>query len=280
MSNDYQVSFAKHNIFYKKFFERHAKMINNFISLNFINVNKGFDFLISFYSSYSYYLQNEDNILEHIYKTKSNYQQDKEYKLLIKKVGTEINLNNLSLNEFLNFNNSYFERLHEILKIFEYYIELLAPEDLFPNLTDNYREYDKSILFANYETFYENLFTLHNKICDLLGDFSIFNFKDIFLNVLSFYYGNSFYIKRSTKNNLESDILNIWNIYNNKETLTLFFKLLNSSITFSELDKLKEIESDLFLKLNNIFSKLNIDLSSQNLMPKRKERVTIDLTLI
>lgn len=271
-----QVSFAKHVLFYKKFFENHKKILINFISLDLSNIDKGKTYLFSFYSSYSYYLTLElkEEVLRLNQENKEIYQ-----KLLIKSNNGK-NTNNLTIDEYTQLNNIYFTKLISIFELFKQFLETLSPDDILPNLTESSTDYDKNVLFASYETFYENLFNMHSIISDDLAEFTISSFNTTFLKLLAFFYGHSYYVNRKTIIEIESLIYESWTLFSKKETLILFVKEINGEINLKELNRLKEIQQSLFINLSNIFSLINVDLSSKNLMPKKKEKVTVDMTLI
>ena len=276
-----QVSFAKHTLFYKKFFETHKRYLDKFINLNYSNLVNGYDYLLSFYSSYSYYLDTEENFREHILLMQDNIRNsDNRLKYLLLKSNEGSNLTNLTYEELKEFNKIWFDYLIEILEIFESFINTLAPDDILPNLTEMTKEYNKNVMFANYETFYENLFNLHTELSDRLSEIDIFNFINVFPMLLAFYYGHSFYIKRKTKNEIKTLIYDTWDIYNSKDNLIMMMQLLNEKLTKNNLEVLKDTRRKLFLKCSEIFSLLNKDLSGNNLMPKKKEKVLIDMTLI
>lgn len=257
------------------FFEKHAELLESFIELKFDDLGKGYFNLLTFYSSYSYYLRDGSLINETIVKERDNLLKDNIYKNLKFKISNSKRLTSLDM---LNKNEIFFENLINIFEKFEEFCGKLAPDSIMPDLTNSITEYERNVLFASYETFYENFFNFHAKIGTMLNKFSIINFLDIFKSLMAFFYGYSYYLSNYVKADINNIFNNLWDKFNNKKTIELLYKLISNNIRDKELEKLKEIQQSLFIDINKIFDNINNDLPKKNLMPKKKEKVNIDMT--
>lgn len=276
--SDRQVSYAIHGGFFKQFFPKHNKILRGFSELTFSDVKKGYSNLLIFYSTNSYYLKDEQDIKQLIISNSEDFENNEIYSNYYKKTNGGINLTKLNISDLIKFNDIYINELLNIFGIFEGFCEKLAPSDIMPSLTDNHSDYEKSILFASYELFYENLFSFHARIGELFEQFNIITFTSIYRVLMAFYYGYSYYLSKSTKNKIKDLFVNIWQEYNNNESLTLYIKYLKENLTKTNLNELKRLQKDLFLKMITIFELINLDLPKQNLMPKKKNIILFDET--
>lgn len=270
-----QVSFAKHNIFYKMFFDKHAKLLDSFINITFTELPRGYFNLLTFYSTYSYYLRDGSLIDKVIKEERDELINNKDYQLLVNKSNND---KKLEIGELLNKNNLYYNNLINIFEKFEDFCNKLAPDDLMPDLTESTTDYERNVLFASYETFYENFFNFHSKIGDLLNRFNIISFLNTFKSLMAFYYGHSYYISKSVQRDIILKFRETWNIYNNKSFMTLFYNLINNRINKNQMQELKQTQEVLFISINKIFDMINNDLPKQNMMPRKKEKINIDIT--
>jgi hypothetical protein len=272
---DKQVTFAKHNIFYKMFFEKHAELLKSFIDLKFEDLGTGYFRLLTFYSSYSYYLRDGSLINEVIVNERSKLINDKEYNLLL---GKSLNGSIYSTKDLLTRNELYYENLINIFEKFDDFCNKLAPDSIMPDLTSNVTEYERNVLFASYETFYENFFNFHAQISEMLNKFNILEFLNIYKSLMAFYYGYSYYVSKYVKSLINDKFSENWAIYNDPDLMTLIYKLLSGNIMHDEKKKLKTIQETLFVNLNKIFDLINNDLPKKNMMPKKKEKISVDTT--
>jgi len=271
--DDKIVSFAKHGFFYKMFYDNEFESLISITELKFINLNKGYKRLLTFYSSYSHYLLNaEDDLRKQILDEITQLKENIRYKELVKK----IRVDNLNYLELIDKNNIYYNTVKNIFEYFEIFFKELAFDDIMPALTSNVGDYEKSVLFACYEKFYLHLFNLHAKIGESLTNFNIINFMDSFKLLMAFYYGFSFYMNQKTKNQILELFLETWNKYNNIDNMKLIEKMLRKTANKKDLEQLKHNEEDVFISVNYIFDLINRDLPKKNLMPKKKEKIIGD----
>lgn len=275
-----QVSYAKHSIFFKLFFQRHKEISEKFILLNYSNLVSGYRSLGTFFSSYSYYLDDDDFLGQTIESQKTKFRSNTTYQELFTKSGGGENITKLSLSEIKSFDKIFFNNLKNIFELFEQCINKLSPTDIMPNVTSNTSEYEKSVLYASYDSFFEFLYLSHYNIGELLTSFNLLSFKDTLKNLMAFFYGYSFYLGRNAQNSIKIKFDQCWKKYQQEDTIYLITKLLNKKTSANDLIQIKNLNESLYKLLNEIFQLINADLPNQNIMPRKKERVLVDRTLI
>lgn len=282
MTENKQVSIARHGVFYKIFFVKHAELLESFLDLSYDNIKKGYENLMVFYSSYAYWIkedEKDDYIKKGISINVNAIENDEEYNYILKKLSIK-GLSSLTYEQLEYLNRKYLFYFEELLKVVEEVTLRLAPSDMLPNLTSMHQEYDRQIAFVIYDAFYESLYRIHSRIIDKLMNFNILEFIDVYRNMLVFFYGYSYYVQKATKQQIKNEFSNVFNIYNNKDFLKPFFKLLQLNTTKKDTSNLKEFRDDFFNKLIYIFELVNQDLPKTNLMPRKQEKILIDDTLI
>jgi len=275
------VTFAKHDIFFNYFFDTHSRILNNLSELEFSNLFNGFSILINFHSGYSYWLNDELKDISFINIKRNELETDKDYIYIRKNTNNGDNINNLNIKNLILYNTVIFNSIREQLEIFGELIENLAKDDILPNLTSKGTEYEKNVMYASYQKFYEHLYEFHFKIGNMFSEFNLLKFLKTIKYVMGFFYGYIFYLNQTTIRDINKKINIAWSLYNNEKTIKILLDLLNNkSLLDSEIKLLRETQQDLFMLLTDIFRSINEDMPKKNLMPKKKERVTIDKTLI
>lgn len=277
-----EVAIARHTMFYKIFFTKHKEFLEEMIDIKYVSLLKGYEKLRVYYSSYAYYLK-EDDIDTYLREMLSNkvdsLENNKEYQTLKKKVLNN-NMGKLGLDykELIEHNKQYIGILREILQVFEIFGNRFAPSDIFPKLTENIRDYDRSIVYVIYDNFYESLFNVHGKVHDKLMKFNILDFEEAIKLLMVFFYGYAYYIQNDTKKEIVDGLDELFEYYNNEDFLMAYYNLLQGYV--DNMGKVQEYTKELFNKCLNIFELINSDLPKSNLFPKKAEKIIIDTTLI
>lgn len=274
-----QVSIAIHSRFFKVFFYKHKELIESFIEVKFTNLEVGFRNLLVFYSSYAYYLSDEQELKKQILDSKLNFKNNQDYNLLFKKIKLK-GVESLSFDELVKFYDEFFAILQGQLQLFESCCHTIAPSDIMPSVTDVPSDHEKNVVYATYDIFYECLFQIHSTINEKLVNFKITGFLDMTKVIMSYYYGYSYYMGKSMRKEVESDLKALFKTYNNKTFMSMYFKLIHEKITPTELTQLQLSRDEIFEKVNDIFEKINAELPKKNLMPRKTEKITVDMTLI
>ncbi len=276
---DNEIRIAKHNVFYQIFFRKHKEIIEKFILLDFNNVNLIFKHLTIFESSYSYYIEsNDDTLLQDTILGKKGFESNENYHVTLNKLN-KLGLRSLSYTELINLNELYFECLTETLVLFERCCYAITPDDIMPRASDMSNS-DLGTGWVVYDVFFESLFNLHSLIAEKLYSFNITEFKDITQTIMSYYYGYSYYLSAKARLEIKNELREMYSIYNNKEFYIAYFNLLQSKASDKEILFLQIKKEEIFQKANLIFKLINEDLPKKKLFPKKKERVMVDRTLI
>lgn len=277
-----QVSIARHSYFYKTFFNNHRDFLEELTKLDYTTLKYGYKKLDVFYSSYSYYLRDDDKdnyLKELLLEKKTILNNDERYNEIV----TKINMGGigvLTYEELQELNIKYNKYLKEMLEIFETFVNKFAPNDLFPKITTNLEKSDLEVIFVVYDTFYESLYNLHGKILSELLDFNVAEFTKMFQQLMVFFYGYSYYLQKNTQKEVRDLFDNLYEFYNNKEFLQVYYNLIQGSVSKDGLDILNKYKENMFNGCIEINEKINGDLPKSNLFPKRATKVTNDLTLI
>lgn len=282
MSENKQVSIARHSVFYKIFFVKHSELLESFLELNYENIKKGYENLLVFYGSYAYWIKEDDkdNYIKDMMKNNlSVVEGDVEYNHISKKLSSK-GINSLTYDQLEYLNNQYLSYFEDLLKVLEIITLRLAPSDMLPNLTSMHQEYDRQLAFVIYDAFYESLYRIHSRIIDKLMNFNILEFIAVYRNMLVFFYGYSYYVQKHTKTQIRNELNSLFEIYNNKNFLKPFFKLLQLETNKKDTHSLKDYREKLFNSLIYIFELVNQDLPKTNIFPKKQDKVLIDDTLI
>ena len=277
-----QVSIARHGFFFKMFFTKHKEFLEELIKISYNSLDSGYLKLNVFYSSYSYYLKedNKDNYLKDLIKEKRDeFKKDNVYRELSNKVNIN-GIGSLTYTELNELNILYHKYLKATLEIFEIYNYRFAPSDLFPKITSNIKEHDRDIVYIVYDTFYESLFNIHAKVHEKLMSFNIVEFQEMFKVLMVFFYGYSYYLQKDTIKEIKDDFNVLFDYYNNQEFLRAYFNLLQGDISKGNITMINDYQNKMLDSCLNIFEKINGDLPKSNLFPKRAERVVVDTTLI
>lgn len=277
-----QVSIARHGIFYEIFFIKHSQLLEALLDLSYDNLSSGYSKIGVFYSSYSYWIKEDDKdtyFIELLNESKLNLENNDKLNSLLRKLENR-NLSSLTLDQLKDFNKTYFDELKELLHVLQVMTERLAPNDMLPNLTEVHQEYDRKMAFVIYDAFYKGLYAVHGKITDKLMRFNIIEFSEIFKMMMIFFYGYSFYIQSHTKEQIRIEIKKLFEIYNSQEFLKLFYKIINLKSTSKDDKEIKNFKENLFQGLLKIFELMNADLPKSNIMPKKAEKILFDDTLI
>lgn len=274
-----KVSFARHNQFYKKFFIKHRDMLDKFISMNIGTIGSSFQNLRVFYSTYSYYLQSDEDLKQDIIDTSIRFKSNERYKYISNKIKLS-GIKSLKAKEFVELNNIYFKLLTESLELFESCCHTLAPGDIMPDIHEVHTEHERNVLFASYDIFYECLFELHSKISSELMEFSIMDYKEMTKMTMAFLYGYSYYIESASRVAIKEMFKELIDEFNNKAFITAYFNLVHGSASKNDYTKLKEYRNNIFEMCTNIFEMINNDLPRKNLFPRKTDKVTVDVTLI
>ena len=113
-----------------------------------------------------------------------------------------------------------------------------------------------------------------------LLDFNIVEFTEMFKFLMVFFYGYSYYLKKSTIKILKDKFNELYDYYNNKEFLQVYFNLVQGRVNEQGIKLLNEYKEKMFDDCMDIYELINSDLPKSNLFPKRAEKVTTDMTLI
>lgn len=277
-----QVTIARHAFFYKTFFNKHKEFLEELSEIGATTLNEGYRKLNVFYGSYSYYLKEDDtdDYLKLMMRDKrEELNNDIEFNKIITKIKVG-GLGVLTYDELVKVNLEYHNYLKEILEIFEIFINRFAPSDIFPKITAKSEEYDLNLFYVVYDTFYESLFNLHARIHTRLLDFNIVEFTEMFKVLMVFYYGYSYYIKKDTQKVIKDKFNELYEYYNNKDFLIIYYNLIQGNVNAEGVELLNEYKVNMFDKCMDIYELINGDLPKSNLFPKRAEKVVIDMTLI
>lgn len=277
-----RVTIARHLFFYKTFFNKHKEFLEELSKISHTTLKDGHNKLNVFYGSYSYYLKeyDKDNYLKELMKeSKQKYLKDDEYRSILDKL-TRSGLGSLSYDELCKLNKDFHNYLKEILEIFEIFCYRFAPSDIFPKITSSSDEYDLNLLYVIYDTFYESLFNLHAKIHTKLLDFNILEFSSMFQQLMVFFYGYSYYLKKDTIKELKDKFNELYEYYNDEKFLRLYFNAIQGHITEEGVGQLGEYKDNMFDSCIDIYEMINGDLPKSNLFPIRAEKVMVDMTLI
>lgn len=277
-----QASFVRHNTFFKIFFKSHSDLIYSFSNLNFTNLSNGYSKLLVYYSSYSYYLKDDeydtfvkDTLLEKFNDIVSN----QKYNDLIEKIN-KVGLSGLSVREIKNINQLYNSILNDMLEILVMFNNYFSPSDLLPKLTDNASENERNIAYVIYDAFYDSLFNLHNKITELLLNYNLIDFNEILKMIKVFFYGYSYYLQKDTIKTIKDEIKSVEEYCEKEEFIETYYNVLLGRYNNTILNNAQTYTRELFNRYLNIFDLINGDLPKTNLMPRKKEKILVDNTLI
>lgn len=277
-----QVTIARHAFFYKVFFNKHKDFLEELSKISAIQLNEGYKKLNVFYGSYSYYLKEDDHdtyLKDMMREQRQDLKTDIGFNEILNKIKVG-GLTALSYDELIKFNLLQHKYFKQILEIFEIFCFRFAPSDIFPKITAQSQEYDLNLFYVVYDTFYESLFNLHAKIHVTLLDFNIVEFTEMFKFLMVFFYGYSYYLKKSTIKILKDKFNELYDYYNNKEFLQVYFNLVQGRVNEQGIKLLNEYKEKMFDDCMDIYELINSDLPKSNLFPKRAEKVTTDMTLI
>lgn len=275
------VIYATHEIFWKKVFRNHADTLEQLTQLNNYNLIEGFQHLKPFFSGYSYYLREIKPKLNELERsTKDKYKQDEIYNLIKLSFQTE-NYSQLNKERLRYFNNENNKILLKLFDSFERICLKLIEKDIMPVIsTGRFNDYDRTLIFALYDSFYEYLFNTHTRIIDQLTEFNILQFNQTRKSLMAYFFGYSYYIKDAREKILNK--LDYLLELGNKDEVLIFNLLLlkGQEIPKDILKKVSEIKEEMIEELNNVFELINEELPKSNIFPKEVDKVTEDLHLI
>lgn len=273
-----EVTISKNDEFFHIFYEVQEEAINSFIDLNYLNLDKGFLILKTLYSSYSYYLTDdeEDGFIKNLIEDKSNeFKELKDYREIRDKV-LEGDFSNLTYQEILRYNEILLNSLIDMLEIYETCNIKFSSNDLLPNVTENAKDYDRTISYFVYKNFYSIFYKTHKKIQDKILNFHILDFRDLIKSITTFYYAYSFYIQDNTKISIKEKLKDLFSYYSSAEFIRCYYSLINGSTT-NEIDKkLFEFKAEIRNKTLELFDIINLNLPKSNIMPRKNEKVEVD----
>lgn len=276
------VIYATHEIFWKKVFRNHAKILEEFIKIPNYNVLEGFQVIQPFYSAYSYYLKSIREEIKSTSKSMSTrYREDNRYNS-IKLMFHGNYYDKLEIKDLRYFNEENNRILKELFKSFELVCHTLIKEDVMPNIsTGKFSDYDRQLIFALYDSFYEHLFNTHARIVDILSEFSILNFPYAKKSIMSYYYGYSYYVGEEARVKLIKKFESLNELGNKEEILALNIILLKDLNPSKELIlKVGIIKEQMLDELNETFELINDELPKSNIFPKKMDKVYEDRHLI
>lgn len=271
------ISIARHSIFFKKFFQTHKSILEKLITLNFNTLGDGYNNLLVFYSSYSYWIKDDED--DNSLKDDINYNRDSllssaKYIKLIKYSAK--GLNTFKYEDLKDLNKLYLENIIVLFKTFETFCKRLAPNDMLPSLTESVTEHDRTIAYVEYDIFFDNFYNIQEEIHKKLLDFTILDFKELFTLTMGFFYGYSYYLQANTQKEIKDKFTELFDIYNDDEFSKLYYNTLQGNISSKGLIKLKDYRKILFEGCLEVFEKINADLPKTNIMPKKQEKVLVD----
>lgn len=149
--------------------------------------------------------------------------------------------------------------------------------ELTSSFMPNTRLQRKLVRFSNNQAFFEN-FIIHKKtILDSLSDSSIAKFRESFNLLVTFYYAYNLFINDGEKAAIDKLFTLALSIYLNEDTLKL---LATDSPSPQQTRKLYIIESTLHNILLYCNSKMNESFSYYDVLPKIRQKIYVDKTLI
>ena len=247
------------------------------MTLNFNSLNEGYDSLLVFYGSYSYWIKEDedDNVLkDDLIYNQNKLVKDISYVGLSRK--TKGGLKSFGFKELRELNTLHLENITILFKTFETFCKRFAPNDMLPNLTENVTEHDRAIGYVEYDIFFDNFYSFQEEIHKKLLDFSIMDFRELFTLTMGFFYGYSYYLQPNTQKVIKDMFKDLYEVYNSEEFLKLYYGLLQENLGKSNILKLVEYKDKMFSSCLNVFELINADLPKTNIMPKKNEKVLID----
>lgn len=270
--NKEEIEYKNLHLFYKNLYNRLFNMIHLLIDEKHFNIKKIKNEVISFTDDYSYYiigkpiifkktkkeshltdkevLQNIKNHDDFTSKLKSYPTQEySKYRKELKKESYKIyRIGNDKYNYLVNEYYSFFD---EVLNIVQEFIRAASENGFLPILKS--KKSLRSIGYANYDTFFQELENLRIKMSDITKDINFTNLLKVRRSIYILLVVFSPYFKR---NEIKQDLLNIldFEFIKNKENTQLMLRI-------SDIDSIYDLTSENREKITTIIKPLKKNIS-------------------
>lgn len=173
-------------------------------------------------------------------------------------------------------------KIHYKRKYYEYFLDYLKilgnfVSELTSTYMPNTNLQRKLLKFSNNQLFFEK-FTQHKeKVIESLSEFSVRKFTESFNMIVTFYFAYSLFINEQDKLILNEMFSHSLTYYLSNETLQL---ILKDDVSYNESITISKIESGLHRIILFCLSVMNQSFSNYDVLPKLRNKVYIDKTLI
>lgn len=267
--NTIGLTFANYNYAFNSFYEQYKQLCLK------ISENTQLKDMIEIRKAISTFIYENEYTIDDIDK-RNHYRQN----LLDLKTRAD---NDVDLKAALNKDLEYTtNKIQYRKKYYEYFLRyLLILGDFISELTTTYMPNTniqrKLLKFSNNQMFFEK-FTQHKeKVLESLSSFSIRNFTESYNMLVTFYFAYSLFINEQDRITLGKMFSYALTYYLDTDTLQLLAK---DEPSFEQKFKIAKIESGLHRVLLFCLSLMNQSFSDYDVLPKLKNKVYIDKTLI